>query len=117
MPYEDSSAETVEGKQVRHQAPRRRLGLLEINIGGVTLRPLIDRLNRSSSSRIAIRQLVGPPVPRGRQEGALTNVLEKAAQSLLDMKYNESSLALSNSMLLSHLSHGRHHGFGFSLCD
>lgn len=85
---------------------RRRLGLLEINIGGVTLRPLRERIERSSSHRIAIRKLVSPPAAGLSEASAMEDKLRGAAARLMKMQYNESSLALSNSMLLSHLSHG-----------
>ena len=86
-----------------------RLGLLEINIGGVTLRPLAQRIARSSSHRIAVRKLVAPPASAGaaaREIAAMAQRLRQASARVLNMQYNESSFSLSNSMLQSHLSHG-----------
>jgi hypothetical protein len=81
---------------------RPRLGLLEINLGGVTVRPLRDRLLRSKSLKIAVRKLVKPP----HVSQKINEVLRVLSEKLITKKYNGNLLSLSASMLLSHFAHG-----------
>ena len=135
VPYVEESQLTQQGQEAKLQSStHHRLGILEINIGGVTLRPLIERLQRSSSNRVAIRRLVSPTKDATQtvQNSPITLTLKKdgtiiscvnsgvgitedlefiprlqlAAARLAGMRYNDNVLHLANSMLLSHISHG-----------
>ena len=81
------------------------LYLLEANMGGVTLYPLLDRLSKSKAKVIAIRKLKERNYDIINLE--LKNKLWEIALSSIGMKYDPSIITMSKALLASYYSHGR----------
>jgi hypothetical protein len=81
-----------------------RLGLLEANMKGITLRPLAERLVRTHSSRIAVRRLNRPSV--AEVEKRFLDRLSFVSNHLLKKRYTDDLLALSSALVMSHWSPG-----------
>lgn len=80
-----------------------RLGLLEINFGGVTLRSLSERLKRTKSMKFSVRKLFRP---HNISEASLCEELVNISTQLMDKKYNNSVSSLALTMFMSHFSEG-----------
>ena len=84
------------------------LYLLEANVNGVTCRPLIDRLRRSRSQKIAIRKLYSS------NDKILNEVRENLwvfAQYSSNKRYNSSPKEMSFATLKSYANHGTNNQF------
>lgn len=81
-----------------------RLGLLEANLKGITLRPLAERLARTSSSRIAVRRLVRPC--DADTEARFLDRLSFVSDHLLKKRYTDDLLSLASALVMSHWSPG-----------
>jgi hypothetical protein len=81
------------------------LYLLEANMGGVTLHPLLDRLKRSKCKAFAIRKLK-------ERDNDIININTKAelwkiALSSIGIQYDSSIISMSLALLASYYSHGQ----------
>jgi len=89
--------------------PNYKMGelyLLEANIGGVTLHPLIDRLSRTKSKKIALRKLISSNNINNNNLFNIKNELWNLALSKVGREYDSSFITMSYALLQSYLSHG-----------
>ena len=77
-----------------------KLYILEVNMTGVTRRPLYERISRSRSNEIAVRKLVGP------RTSELKSKLWAISEELLSKNYNLSLLQMVQGVSMSYLKHG-----------
>jgi hypothetical protein len=78
--------------------------LLEANIGGVAIKPLNERLRRTSAGKIAVRKLVGT------KSHNFKGMLRKVAQEAVGKKYNSSFPQMLQGILTSYTEHANKTG-------
>lgn len=90
------------------RAPSGALLVLEANAGGVTLRPLADRLARSRALMVSVRRLSVRGGATPEEQSAFEELLWRAAQRRIGANYCSSPVKGARAVLSSHMHHATH---------
>ena len=84
------------------------LVLLEANMNGVTARPLLERLQRTSAISFTVRKLLGPKPP------AFKAALRELTNQAVGKQYNSSITSMLQGLVVGYYEHGILAGFRYT---